>query len=51
MMEAQIASSQRGAAIDTYFECRRFLGEHLGIDPSRRVVELYRSVIETEESF
>lgn len=51
MMEAQIASSQRGAAIDTYFECRRFLGEHLGIDPSRRVVELYRSVIEAEEPF
>lgn len=51
MMEAQIASNQRAAALDTYFECRRFLSEHLGIDPSRRVVELYRSVIETEEDF
>lgn len=51
LMEAQIASSQRGAALDTYFECRRYLSEQLGIDPSRRVVELYRSVIETEEEF
>lgn len=51
MMEAQIASNQRAAALDTYFECRRFLSESLGIDPSRRVVELYRSVIETEEDF
>lgn len=51
LMEAQIASSQRGAALDTYFECRRFLSEQLGIDPSKRVVELYRSIIETEEEF
>lgn len=51
LMEAQIASNQRGAALDTYFECRRYLSEQLGIDPSKRVVELYRSVIETEEDF
>lgn len=51
LMEAQIASNQRGAALDTYFECRRYLSEQLGIDPSKRVVELYRSVIETEEEF
>ena len=49
LMEAQIASNQRVAALDTYFECRRFLSEQMGIDPSRRVVELYRSVIESEE--
>lgn len=51
LMEAQIASNQRGAALDTYFDCRRHLSERLGIDPSKRVVELYRSVIETEEDF
>lgn len=51
LMEAQIASSQRGAALDTYFECRRYLSEQLGIDPSKRVVDLYRSIIETEEDF
>lgn len=51
LMEAQIACNQRGAALDTYFECRRHLSEQLGIDPSRRIVELYRSVIESEEDF
>ncbi len=50
-MEAQIASGQRAAAIDAYFACRRYLSEELGIDPSPRVVELYRSIIETEASF
>lgn len=51
LMEAQIASTQRGAALDTYFECRRCLSERLGIDPSKKVVDLYRSVIEIEEDF
>ena len=50
LMEAQIAADQRGAALETYFACRRFLSEELGIDPSARIVELYRSVIEAEES-
>lgn len=49
LMEAQIAANQRGAALETYFACRKFLSEELGIDPSVRVVELYRSIIETEE--
>lgn len=49
LMEAQILSGQRGEALDTYFACRRFLSEHLGIDPSLRLVQLYRSVIESEE--
>lgn len=49
LMEAQIASGQRGAAIDTYFSCRRFLSDELGIDPSVRIVDLYRSIIETEQ--
>ena len=51
LMEAQIASGQRAAAIDAYFACRRYLSEELGIDPSPRIVELYRSVIETEAAF
>ncbi|MDO4291477.1 MAG: BTAD domain-containing putative transcriptional regulator, partial [Eggerthellaceae bacterium] len=50
LMEAQIASGQRSAALDTYFSCRRFLTEQLGIDPSPRIVDLYCSVIETEET-
>ncbi len=50
LMEAQIASNQRSSALETYFSCRRFLSEELGIDPSARVIELYRSIIETEET-
>lgn len=50
LMEAQIAAGQRGAAIDTFFACRRYLADELGIDPSPRIVGLYRSVIEVEES-
>lgn len=50
LMEAQILSDQRGEALDTYFLCRRFLSEQLGIDPSLRLVQLYRSVIESEET-
>lgn len=49
LMEAQIAADQRSAALETYFECRRFLNEQLGIDPSKRLVGLYRSIIEEEE--
>lgn len=48
LMESQIAADQRSAALATYFECRRFLNEELGIDPSVRLVDLYRSIIETE---
>lgn len=48
LMEAQIASDQRGAALETYFSCRRYLSDQLGIDPSPHVVDLYRSIIECE---
>ena len=49
-MEAQIAAEQRAAALETFFSCRRFLADELGIDPSIRIVSLYRAIIETEES-
>ena len=47
-MQAQIAAGQRAAALETYFACRAYLAEELGIDPSPRIVELYRAVIEEE---
>lgn len=50
LMEAQIAAGQRTAALETYFSCRQYLASELGIDPSVRTVQLYRSVIEAEES-
>lgn len=47
-MRAQIAAEQRAAALDTFFACRSYLTEQLGIDPSPRLVELYHSIIEEE---
>ena len=47
-MRAQIACNQRTQAMETYFACRRFLAEELGIDPSAELVDLYRSIIEEE---
>lgn len=49
LMEAQLSAGQRGPALETYFKCRDFLAEDLGIDPSARLVDLYRSIIEYEE--
>ncbi len=49
LMQAQIDAGQRAAAIDTYFTCRRYLADELGIDPSTALVRLYRSVIESVE--
>lgn len=49
LMRAQVDAGQRSAALDTYFACRRFLAEELGIDPSPETMAVYRSIIETEE--
>jgi DNA-binding SARP family transcriptional activator len=49
LIEAQIASHQRSAAVETYFLCRRTLCDKLGLDPSVKMVELYNSVIQVEE--
>ncbi|MBR5259635.1 MAG: hypothetical protein IKV48_04090 [Eggerthellaceae bacterium] len=48
-MEAQIAAGQRTEALNTFFSCRQFLAKELGIDPSVRIVSLYRGIIESEE--
>ena len=49
VMRAQIASLQRSAALETYFSCRRYLANNLGIDPSAETMRLYRSIIEAQE--
>lgn len=51
LMRAQLAAGQRTAALETYFDCRRYLTNELGIDPSMDTIRLYRSIIETEEDF
>ena len=47
LMQAQAASGQRAAALDTYFSCRRFLSEELGIDPDPSTMRIYHDIIET----
>lgn len=49
LMAAQVAAGQRAAALETYFACRRYLTEELGIDPSLETMALYRGIIEAEE--
>lgn len=50
LMNAQLAVGQRTAALETYFSCRRFLADELGIDPSLETMGLYHAIIETEEA-
>lgn len=45
LMRAQSSLGQRTAALDTYFKCRRYLSEELGIDPSSNTNALYQEII------
>ena len=49
LMEAQLARASERPALETYFSCRRFLADELGIDPSMDTMRLYRGIIESEE--
>lgn len=51
LMRAQIAAGQRKPAMDTYFLCRRYLADNLGINPSLETINLYNSVILSEEAY
>lgn len=46
LMEAQLSAGQRSGAVATYHACRRHLADSLGLDPSKRLGELYQRVIE-----
>lgn len=46
LMRAQMASDQRSAAVDTFFTCRDFLSDSLGLDPSPSLQGLYQSLLE-----
>lgn len=50
-MRCLLACGQREEAIALYFRNRTFLAESLGIDPSAKVIDLYRSILEDEEPF
>lgn len=51
LMRAQIGAGQRKPAMDTYFSCRRYLADNLGINPSLETINLYNSVILSEEPY
>ena len=47
LMQAQIANSQRTAAMMTYHKCRRALADYLGMDPSPETTALYESLLDS----
>ena len=48
LMRAQTAAGQRSSAMETFFQCRRYLNESLGIDPSQRTSALYQRLLDDE---
>jgi DNA-binding SARP family transcriptional activator len=46
----QIASGQRGAAIETYLQCKARLAEELGLDPSSETRALYSEILAMEDA-
>ena len=47
---AQIAAGQRCSAVKTFFRCKEYLREKLGLDPSLKMQELYDQLIATDPS-
>lgn len=50
LMHSQIALGRRSSAITTYFRCRRYLNNALGIDPSTKTAELYQRLLMDDDS-
>lgn len=50
LMRAQVACDQRTSAVDTFLACKQMLSEGLGLDPSKKMLDLYVSIINDEES-
>ena len=46
LMRAQYEAGQRTPAINTYFACKKFLDEELGIGPSKIISNLYTKVVQ-----
>lgn len=45
LMRAQMLAGQRSLAMETFVECRTYMAEELGMDPSERVMSLHRELI------
>jgi DNA-binding SARP family transcriptional activator len=50
LINLEIASNQRGAAMETYMSCRNHLIDELGIDPSRETMDLYQQILAMEDA-
>lgn len=50
LIRAQIANGQRCSAIRTFFQCKEYLREELGLDPSSETNELYQQLISIDPS-
>jgi DNA-binding SARP family transcriptional activator len=48
-LRCHIAAGQRGAAIDTFIQCKSRLAEELGLDPSSETLGLYQEILAMEE--
>ena len=50
LIKAQMAAGQRCSAIRTYFQCKKFLRDELGLDPSAQTQALYDQLIDSDPS-
>lgn len=50
LIKAQMASGQRCSAMRTFTQCRTFMREELGLDPSTETQDLYASLLSTDPS-
>lgn len=50
LIKAQIASGQRCSAMRTYTQCRTFMREELGLDPSTETQDLYTHLLSADPS-
>lgn len=48
LMEAQMRSGQRTAALNTFFTCRTYLADTLGLDPSPQLLTLYQRLLDED---
>jgi DNA-binding SARP family transcriptional activator len=45
LMDVQLDAGQRTSAMQTYFSCKRYLSDELGILPSRKTTALYQDLL------
>lgn len=49
LMQAQAAAGQRIPAMETFFACKSYLDDELGVPLSRKTIELYERLLNDEE--